>query len=279
MKTLVLKQPSILPGFGLGLGFTIFYLSAIVLIPLSMLLLKSMELEWNQFMEVVTDPRVVHSYQVTFGISLLAALANGFFGLIVAWVLVRYHFPGKKLMDAMVDLPFALPTAVAGIALAAIYAKDGWVGKYFDMFGIPVAFTPAGIFVALLFVGLPFVVRTVEPVLQDINQEMEEAAMSLGASRWQTFYKVIFPSLAPALLTGFAMAFARGLGEYGSVIFIAGNIPNLSEIVPLMIVIKLEEYQIAAATSIALVMLVCSFFMLFLINWLQSWTGARKVGQ
>jgi sulfate transport system permease protein len=278
MKTLVLKQPSILPGFGMSLGFVVFYLSIIVLIPLSGLIFKSMDLSVAEFWKVVTDTRLIHAYQVTFGISLLAALVNSIMGLIVAWVLVRYQFPCKRFMDSMVDLPFALPTAVAGIALAAIYSPDGWVGKYFDMLGIQIAFTPIGIFIALLFVGLPFVVRTVEPVLQDISKEVEEAAMSLGANRWQTFSRVILPSLTPALLTGFAMAFARGLGEYGSVIFIAGNIPNLSEIVPLIIVMKLEQYEIAAATSIALVMLAISFLMLFVINWLQSWSGARKVG-
>lgn len=278
MKTMTLKQPSILPGFGISLGFVLFYLSVIVLIPLSGLVFKSMELSWTEFVNVVTDARVMHAYKVTFGISFIAALINALMGLIVAWVLVRYEFHGKKIIDGMVDLPFALPTAVAGIALAAIYAPDGWVGKYFDMAGIQIAFTPIGIFIALLFVGLPFVVRTVEPVLQDISKEVEEAAMSLGANRWQAFYKVILPSLTPALLTGFAMAFARGLGEYGSVIFIAGNIPNLSEIVPLIIVMKLEQYELPAATSIALVMLCASFLMLLTINWMQSWSGARKVG-
>lgn len=278
MKSVMLKQPSILPGFGISLGFALFYLSVVVLIPLSGLFIKSLELTGAQFLQVVTDSRVMHAYKVTFGISLLAAAANAVMGLIVAWVLVRYDFPGKRLVDAMVDLPFALPTAVAGIALAAIYAPEGWIGKYFDAMGIQIAFTPIGIFIALLFVGLPFVVRTVEPVLQDINKEVEEVAISLGANRWQTFSKVIFPSLVPALLTGFAMAFARGLGEYGSVIFIAGNIPNISEIIPLIIVMKLEQYELAAATSIALVMLCISFIMLFVINWLQSWSGARKVG-
>ncbi len=277
MKMITLKHPSILPGFGISLGFTLFYLSIIVLIPLSGLIFKSFELSAAQFWQIISDSRLVHAYKVTFGISLLAALTNSVMGLIVAWVLVRYQFPGKRFIDGMVDLPFALPTAVAGIALAAIYAPDGWVGKYFDVLGIQIAFTPIGIFIALLFVGLPFVVRTVEPVLQDINKEIEEAAMSLGANRWQAFSMVILPSLVPALLTGFAMAFARGLGEYGSVIFIAGNIPNLSEIVPLIIVMKLEQYEIAAATSIALVMLAASFAMLLVINWLQSWSGNRRV--
>lgn len=277
MTARALKTPSILPGFGLSLGFTIFYLTVIVLIPLSGLFIKSFELSFSEFLHVITDKRAVHAYKVTFGISFLAALVNSFMGLVIAWVLVRYPFPGKRLVDSMVDLPFALPTAVAGIALAAIYAPEGWIGKYFAMMGIQIAFTPIGIFIALLFVGLPFVVRTVEPVLQDVSKDIEEAAMSLGANRLQTFTKVIFPSLIPAMLTGFAMAFARGLGEYGSVIFIAGNIPNLSEIVPLIIVMKLEQYEIAAATSIAVVMLMVSFCMLFIINWLQAWSGARKV--
>lgn len=278
MATRALKQPSILPGFKISLGFTLFYLSVIVIIPLSTLFFKTFDLTWPQFLGAVTDTRILHAYKISLGLSLLAAAVNALFGLLVAWVLIRYEFPGKKLVDAMVDLPFALPTAVAGIALTAIYSVDGWVGQYLHGLGIEVAFTPVGIFVALLFVGLPFVVRTVEPVLQDINKEVEEASMSLGATRLQTFSKVIFPTLVPALLTGFAMAFARGLGEYGSVIFIAGNIPNVSEIVPLIIVIKLEQYQIAEATAIALVMLILSFIMLFVINWLQSWSGSRKVG-
>lgn len=276
MTTLLLKRKSILPGFGLSLGFAVFYLSLIVLIPLMGLIIKTTELTWVEFIAAVTAPRVVHAYALTFGISLLAALANVVFGLLVAWVLTRYRFPGNRLLDAMVDLPFALPTAVAGIALTAIYAPEGLLGKHLPF---EVAFTPLGIFIALLFVGLPFVVRTVEPVMKDLSRELEEAAMSLGATRLQTFTKVLIPSLAPALLTGFAMAFARGLGEYGSVIFIAGNIPKVSEIVPLLIVIKLEQYEIAGATAIASVMLAISFALLLLINWLQSWAGIGKVGR
>jgi sulfate/thiosulfate transport system permease protein len=270
-----LKAPSIIPGFSLTLGFTLFYLLLIVLIPLSGLFIKTATLNFGEFIKIVTDPRVMHAYKISFGISIAAAFINCFFGLILAWVLTRYRFPGKKLVDAAIDLPFALPTAVAGIALTALYAPQGWIGQYLEPLGIKIAFTPLGILIALLFVGLPFVVRTVEPVLQDIDREIEEAAMSLGATRWQTFQKVIFPTLMPALLTGFAMAFARGLGEYGSVIFIAGNIPRLSEIVPLIIVIKLEQYDYAGATAIACVMLVASFILLFIINWLQKW--ARNV--
>lgn len=268
-----LKRPSIIPGFGITLGFTLAYLALVVVIPLSGLFIKSATLSWTEFWYTVTSSRVMHAYKISFGLSFLAALINTFFGLILAWVLARYRFPGKRLVDAVVDLPFALPTAVAGIALTALYAPQGWVGRYLDPMGIKVAFAPMGILIALMFVGLPFIVRTVEPILQDIEKELEEAASSLGASRWQTFCHVIFPSIMPALLTGFAMAFARGLGEYGSVIFIAGNIPQLSEIVPLLIVIKLEQYDYAGATAIACVMLVASFVLLFIINWLQRWTG------
>jgi sulfate transport system permease protein len=275
MTTFTLKQPSVLPGFGLTMGFTVFYLSVIVLIPLAGLFITTFTLTWSEFVQAVTSERVMASYRVTFSMALIAALVNVVFGMIVAWVLVRYSFPGKKLIDAMVDLPFALPTAVAGIALTALYAPSGWIGQWFDEAGIQIAFTPIGISIALIFVGLPFVVRTVEPVLEDMDAELEEAAMSLGASRFQTFYKVILPHILPALLTGFAMAFARGLGEYGSVIFIAGNMPMVSEIVPLMIVIKLEEYDYAGATAIALVMLLISFVLLFLINLLQKWSGGR----
>jgi sulfate/thiosulfate transport system permease protein len=274
MTSLLLKRATILPGFGLSLGFSVFYLSLIVLIPLAGLFIKTSELSPAVFWQVITNDRVLHAYGVSFGISLLAALTNLFFGILVAWVLTRYRFPGKRLLDAMVDLPFALPTAVAGIALTAIYAPQGLLGKHLDF---QVAFTPIGIFIALLFVGLPFVVRTVEPVMKDLSRELEEAAMSLGATRLQTFTKVLLPSLAPALLTGFAMAFARGLGEYGSVIFIAGNVPQVSEIIPLLIIIKLEQYEIAEATAIASVMLVISFLLLLLINWLQSWAGIGKV--
>lgn len=269
------RKPSVLPGFGLALGFTLFYLSIIVLIPLSGLFLKTITISLDQFWNIVTSERVLAAYRVTFTTSLIAAIVNVVFGLIVAWVLVRYEFPGKKIVDAMVDLPFALPTAVAGIALTAIYVSDGWIGKYFDAMGIKVAFTPIGIMVALIFIGLPFVVRTVEPVLQDLDREVEEAAACLGATRFQTFYMIILPNIIPALLTGFAMAFARGLGEYGSVIFIAGNMPFVSEIVPLIIVIKLEQYDIVGATSVAVVMLAISFIILLVINLLQKWTSHR----
>lgn len=271
-------KPTILPGFGLTLGFTLAYLGLIVLIPLSGLFFKTLELSWPQFWSIVTSERVLHACRISFGLSLVAACINAVFGLIVAWVLVRYRFPGKRLADALVDLPFALPTAVAGIALTTLYAPQGWIGQYLTPLGVKVAFTPLGILIALVFVGLPFAVRTVEPILEDLSREVEEAALCLGATRWQTFSRVIFPSIFPALMTGFAMSFARGLGEYGSVIFIAGNIPNVSEIVPLLIVIRLEQYDVAGATALALIMLVASFVMLFAINWLQSRSGARKVG-
>lgn len=267
------KSPSIMPGFGVTLGFTIFYLALVVLIPLSGLFFTTATLSWAEFVKSVTSDRVLHAYKISFGISLLAAIVNMFFGLIVAWVLARYNFFGKRIVDAMVDLPFALPTAVAGIALTALYAPDGWIGQILTPLGIKVAFTPLGILIALIFVGFPFVVRTVEPILQDMERELEEAAASLGASRLQTFRHVILPSILPALLTGFAMSFARGLGEYGSVIFIAGNMPKISEIVPLLITIKLEQYDIAGATAIASVMLVASFILLFIINWLQKWAS------
>lgn len=270
-----LKKPSIIPGFGLALSFTLLYLALVVIIPLSGLFVSAAALTPTQFWETVTSERIMHAYKISFGLSLLAALINCIFGLILAWVLARYRFPGKKLVDAMVDLPFALPTAVAGIALTALYAPQGWIGQYLVPMGIKVAFTPLGILIALVFVGLPFVVRTVEPILQDADRELEEAAVSLGATRWQTFWQVIFPSIVPALLTGFAMAFARALGEYGSVIFIAGNIPKVSEIVPLVIVIKLEQYDYAGATAIACVMLIVSFVLLFIINWLQKWTSSH----
>ncbi|RBA23757.1 sulfate ABC transporter permease subunit CysT [Herminiimonas fonticola] len=267
----------VLPGFHLSLGFTIFYLSLIVLIPLSAVFLKTFTMSWDAFIAAVTSDRVVASYKLTFGASLLAAFFNAVFGGIVAWVLVRYSFPGKKFIDALVDLPFALPTAVAGIALTALYAPNGWLGRYLEMVGIKVAFTPLGVIVALTFIGLPFVVRTIQPVLEDAERELEEAAASLGASNWQTFSKVIFPTVFPALLTGFALAFARATGEYGSVIFIAGNMPMVSEITPLFIVTKLEQYDYAGATAIAVVMLLVSFVMLLTINLLQAWT--RKRGQ
>jgi len=241
----------VLPGFSMTLGFAVFYLCLIVLIPLSALVFKTFTLNWDQFWVAVTAPRVLASYRLTFGASLLAALVNLVFGLLVAWVLVRYKFPGKRIVDALVDLPFALPTAVAGISLTALLAGNGWVGQYLEPHGIKLAFTPAGVVIALIFIGLPFVVRTVQPVLEDAEKELEEAATSLGATRLQTFTKVIFPSIAPALLTGFAMAFARAIGEYGSVIFIAGNMPMISEITPLIIIGKLEQYDYAGATAVA----------------------------
>jgi sulfate transport system permease protein len=268
----------VLPGFGLTLGFTLLYLGLIVLLPLSATFLKASSLGPLEFWEVATSPRALASYRVTFGLSLLAALVNGVFGVTVAWMLVRYEFPGKKLVDAMVDLPFALPTAVAGIALATLYAPHGWIGQWFDHFGIRVAFTPAGIFVALVFIGLPFVVRTVQPVLEQAERELEEAAASLGATWWQTFRRVVFPVLVPSILTGVAMAFARAIGEYGSVIFIAGNMPMISEITPLLIVIKLEQYDYAGATALAVVMLVVSFVLLLGINSLQWWAARRNAG-
>jgi sulfate transport system permease protein len=266
----------VLPGFNLTLGYTVLYLSLIVLIPLSALVFKTFTLTWEQFWAAISGPRVVASYQLTFGASLLAALVNVVFGLLVAWVLVRYNFPGKKWVDALVDLPFALPTAVAGISLTALLAGNGWIGQYLEPLGIQVAFKPAGIVIALIFIGLPFVVRTVQPVLEDAEKELEEAATCLGATRWQTFTRVIFPSIAPALLTGFAMAFARAIGEYGSVIFIAGNMPMVSEITPLIIIGKLEQYDYAGATAVALVMLVISFALLLVINALQSWQRKRS---
>jgi len=271
----LLRRHSVLPGFDLALGFALLYTSLIVLIPLSAAFLKTFTLTWQQFLDATTTPRVVASYRLTFGASFLAALLNAFFGLIVAWVLVRYHFPAKRLIDALVDLPFALPTAVAGIALTAIYAQNGLIGQWLPF---KVSFTPVGVWVALVFIGLPFVVRTLQPVLEDINREFEEAAATLGASRWQTFTKVIFPILTPALLTGFALAFARALGEYGSVIFIAGNMPMISEITPLLIITKLEQYDYAGATAIAVVMLVAAFVLLLVINLLQAWARKRQGG-
>ena len=263
---------NVLPGFTPALGYTIFYLSIIVLIPLSALFFKTATLTWDQFVTAVSAPRVLASYRVTFGASLLAALLNAFFGVLVAWVLVRYRFPGKKLIDALVDLPFALPTAVAGITLASIYAPNGWLGRYLEPHGIKVAFTPIGIFIAMVFIGLPFVVRTVQPVLEELDQEIEEAASCLGANRWQTFCQIIFPTMLPAVLTGFALAFARAVGEYGSIIFIAGNMPMVSEITPLLIITKLEQYDYAGATAIATVMLLVSFLLLLSINLLQKWS-------
>ena len=266
----------VLPGFKLTLGYTLFYLCLIVLIPLSALVLKTFTLTWEQFWAAVSSPRVVASYQLTFGASLIAALVNAVFGLLVAWVLVRYPFPGKKIIDALVDLPFALPTAVAGISLTALLASNGLIGSLIEPYGIQLAFNRNGVVIALIFIGLPFVVRTVQPVLEDAEKELEEAATCLGASRWQTFRHVIFPTIGPALLTGFAMAFARGVGEYGSVIFIAGNMPMVSEITPLIIIGKLEQYDYAGATAVACVMPIASFAMLLLINALQSWQRQRS---
>jgi sulfate transport system permease protein len=266
----------VIPGFSLSLGFTLLYLSLIVLIPLSAVVINTLSMTGEAFWRAVSSDRVVASYQLSFGASLIAALINLFFGTILAWVLVRYHFFGKRLLDALVDLPFALPTAVAGIALTALYSANGWIGRYLEPLGIKIAFTPFGITIALIFIGLPFVVRTVQPVLEDAERELEEAAASLGASRLQTFRRVILPTIAPALLTGFALAFARALGEYGSVIFIAGNLPMVSEITPLFIITKLEQYDYAGATAIAVVMLVASFLMLLTINLLQSWTRSRS---
>ncbi len=270
-----LASPSVLPGLALSLGFTVLYLLIVVLLPLGGLVAEAARMSGTAFWAAISAKRVMHAYAVSFGYSLLAAAVNAAFGLVLAWVLVRYRFPGKRLLDAMVDLPFALPTAVAGIALAALYAPNGWIGKYLGIIGVKVAFTPWGILVAMVFIGLPFVVRTLQPVIEDLDREIEEAAASLGANRWQSLRLVVFPYLAPALLTGFAMAFARALGEYGSVIFIAGNVPFVSEIVPLMIVTRLEQFDYAGATALACVMLFASFVMLYLINHLQAWTNTR----
>ncbi len=270
-------QPArVLPGFHITLGFTLAYLSLIVLIPLSALVFKTLNLTWEQFWQAVTAPRVVASYKLTFGASFIAATVNAFFGMLLAWVLVRYQFFGKKIIDALIDLPFALPTAVAGISLTALLAGNGWVGQYLEPLGIQLAFNRNGVLIALIFIGLPFVVRTVQPILEDVEKELEEAGTCLGATRWQTFSRVIFPALAPALLTGFAMAFARAIGEYGSVIFIAGNMPMVSEITPLIIISKLEQYDYAGATAVALVMLCAAFVMLLLINGLQAWQRSRS---
>jgi sulfate transport system permease protein len=279
MMHLLLKQPSVLPGFGLTLGFALFYFSLIVLIPLSGLFVRTSTLSWEQFWDIVTNPRAMASYQLTFGASLVGALVNGVFGSIIAWVLVRYRFSGRSLVDALVDLPFALPTAVAGITLTAIYAPNGWIGRYLEPLGIKVAFTPLGVLIALTFIGLPFVVRTVQPVLQDLDKEVEEAATTLGANRWQTFRAVIVPELWPALLTGIAMAFARAVGEYGSVIFIAGNMPLKSEITPLLIMTKLEQYDYSGATALGVVMLLVSFVLALTINLLQWWSSTRHMQQ
>ena len=272
------SQRRVLPGFRLSLGITLAYLSLIVLIPLVAVFTETATLSWAKFWDTVTSPRVLAAYRLSFGAALAAAAINAVFGMLLAWALVRYRFPGKRVFDALVDLPFALPTAVAGIALTALYAPNGWIGQFLAPLGIKVAFAPLGILVALVFIGLPFVVRTVEPVLRDLDAELEEAAATLGANRWTTFARVIAPLLAPALLTGFALAFARAVGEYGSVIFIAGNIPMVSEIAPLMIIARLEQYDHAGATAIAVVMLAFSFAMLLTINALQAWAG-RNAGR
>jgi sulfate transport system permease protein len=270
------RSHSVLPGFGPTLGLTILYLSLIVLIPLGALVIKTSELTWIQFWTTVTDPRVLASYRLSFGAAAIAALINAVFGVLVAWVLVRYRFPGKTIIDALVDLPFALPTAVAGIALTALYAPNGWLGQLLTPLGIKVAYDWKGVVVALTFIGLPFVVRTVQPILEELGKDVEEAAVSLGANRWQTITRVILPELWPAVLTGFALAFARAVGEYGSVVFISGNLPMKTEITPLLIITKLEQYEYAQATAIAVVMLVVSFVLLLLINLLQHWISRRR---
>jgi sulfate/thiosulfate transport system permease protein len=269
------KRPSVIPGFGVTFGFALAYLGLIVLIPLAALVLRSATLGWDEYWRLALDPRTLAALRTSFGGALIAAIVNGFFGLILAWVLVRYRFPGKRLIDSMIDLPFALPTAVAGIALSALYASNGWIGALAAPFGIKIAYTPVGIVVALIFVGLPFVVRTVEPVLADLDRELEEAAATLGANRWHTVLRVVLPPLIPAILTGFALALARAIGEYGSVIFIAGNIPFVSEIAPLLIIIRLEEFNYSAATAIASLMLAISFTMLLAINLIQVWSRRR----
>jgi sulfate/thiosulfate transport system permease protein len=270
------RRRSVIPGFGVTMGTTLLWLSLIVLIPLAALFLKTAELPLDRFLAVITSRRVLHAFELSFGLALAAAAVNLIFGSLVVWALVRYRFPGRRIFDAIVDIPFALPTAVAGIALTSLYAESGWIGGLLAPLGIKVAFTPLGIFVALVFIGLPFVVRTVQPVLEDLEPEIEEAAASLGAGRWTTVRRVVLPSLVPALLTGFALAFARAVGEYGSVIFIAGNLPNVSEIAPLLIVIRLQEFRYADATAIAAVMLVASFLLLFAINGLQRWSEFRS---
>jgi sulfate transport system permease protein len=271
------KKKRVLPGFGLSLGFTTLYLSLLVLIPLSMVFIETSQLGWREFIEIVTSERVLHSYKISFGTAFAAAAINAVFGLLVAWVLVRYSFPGKRILDALIDLPFALPTAVAGITLTTLYSENGWIGKLLEPLNIKVAFTPVGISLALAFIGLPFVVRMVQPVLQNIEKELEEAAASLGASRLQIFQKVIFPAILPALLSGFSLAFARGLGEYGSVVFIAGNMPMKTEIAPLMIMTKLEQFDYAGATAIAVVMLLISFLMLIIMNIIQMWSRKHEL--
>ncbi|MDO8669900.1 MAG: sulfate ABC transporter permease subunit CysT [Dehalococcoidia bacterium] len=273
--SIVLKKRSVLPGFGLTMGFTILYLSLVVLIPLSTIFLKTASLDWDQFWRTVTAPRVLASYRLSFGASFVAASVNALFGLLLAWVLVRYRFPGRRIVDGLIDLPFALPTAVAGISLTAAYAGNGWIGHLLEMAGIKAAFTPLGVIVALTFIGLPFVVRTIQPVLQDVDAEIEEAATTLGARRWHIFSKIILPTILPALITGFALSFSRALGEYGSVIFIAGNMPMSTEITPLLIMTKLEQFDYSGATAIATVMLIASFVLLLIINLLQWWSRKR----
>lgn len=275
LHLLIRKKYSILPGFGLTLGFTMFYLGLIVLVPLSTIFFKMLGIGAGQLWAIITEPRLVASYKLSLGASLAAAALNAVFGLIVAWVLVRYQFPGKKIIDGLVDLPFALPTAVAGITLTTLFAPNGWIGQYLALAGIKVAFAPLGVVIALTFISLPFVVRMVQPILQTLDKEVEEAAACLGANRWQTFVKIIFPEILPALLTGFALAFARALGEYGSVVFISGNMPMQTEITPLLIMIKLEQYDYIGASAVAAVMLVTSFILLFLINILQWWRSTR----
>jgi sulfate/thiosulfate transport system permease protein len=273
--TLRISEPSVLPGFGITIGLTLAWVAVIVLIPLAALVLKASSIDAAQFLKILSTPRTLHALKLSFGLAFLAAVINVFFGLIVAWALTRYEFPGRRIVDAIVDVPFALPTAVAGIALANLYGEQGWIGGLFAPLGIKIAFTPFGILIALVFVGLPFIIRTVEPALTDLDPEMEQAAVSLGASRWQTLVRVILPSILPALLTGFALAFARAIGEYGSVIFIAGNLPRISEIAPVLIIIRLEEFRYADATAIATVMLAASFVLLFIINRLQRWADRK----
>ncbi|MCC2668732.1 MAG: sulfate transporter, inner rane subunit CysT [Armatimonadetes bacterium] len=275
--SLSLKKHSVLPGFGLTMGFTLLYLSLLVLIPLSTLFFKTSTLPWPRIWSTISDPQALAAYRLSFGAAFAGALVNSVFGLIVAWVLVRYQFFGKRIVDALVDLPFALPTAVAGIALTSVYAPNGWIGKFLEPHGIKVVFQPIGVVMALIFIGLPFVVRTVQPVLEDLDAEIEEAAASLGANRWQTIRRVILPPLVPAVLTGFALAFARAIGEYGSVVFISGNLPMKTEIVPLLIMSKLENYDYAGATALAIVMLLASFGMLLVINVLQWWSNRRYI--
>lgn len=273
------RYRSVIPGFGITMGITILWLSLIVLIPLAALFLKTTELSLDRFVQIVTSDRVLNALRLSFGLSLAAAAVNLVFGSLIVWAITRYTFPGRRILDALIDIPFALPTAVAGIALTNLYAENGWLGALLAPLGIKVSFTPLGIFVALVFIGLPFVVRTVQPVLEDLDKELEEVAATLGASRWTAVSRVVLPTIFPALLTGFALAFARAVGEYGSVIFIAGNLPNVSEIAPLLIVIRLEEFRYADATAIASVMLIASFILLFIINWLQRWSEKRVGGQ